>query len=58
MNRHKKGFIRVNVSPWEAPVLFVMKNYGTLRLYIDYKDFKQKHYKNKCPLLQMDGLND
>ena len=32
-----KGYIRPSVSPWGAPVLFVKKKDGTLRLCIDYK---------------------
>ena len=28
----KKGYIHPSVSPWDAPVLFVKKKYGTLRL--------------------------
>ncbi|KAL4309721.1 hypothetical protein GQ457_01G021200 [Hibiscus cannabinus] len=32
-----RGFIRPSVSPWGAPVLFVKKKDGTLRLYIDYQ---------------------
>ena len=32
-----KGYIRPNVSPWGAPVLFVKKKDGTLRLCIDYR---------------------
>jgi hypothetical protein len=31
----KKGYMRPSVSPWGAPVLFVKKNDGTLRLCID-----------------------
>jgi hypothetical protein len=33
----KKGYIRPSVSPWGAPVFFVKKKYGTLRLCIDFK---------------------
>ena len=33
----KKGYIRPIVSPWGAPVLFVKKKDGTVRLFIDYK---------------------
>jgi hypothetical protein len=32
-----KGYIRPGVSPWGAPVLFVKKKDGTLRLCIDYR---------------------
>ena len=30
-----KGFVRLSTSPWGAPVLFVKKNDGSLRLCID-----------------------
>lgn len=32
-----KGYIRPSVSPWGAPMLFVKKKDGTLRLCIDYR---------------------
>jgi hypothetical protein len=32
----KKGYIHPSVSPWVAPVLFVKKKDGTLRLCIDF----------------------
>jgi hypothetical protein len=32
----KKGYILPSVSPWGAPILFVKKKDGTLRLCIDF----------------------
>ena len=32
-----KGFIQPSVSPWGAPILFMKKNDGTMRLCINYR---------------------
>jgi hypothetical protein len=33
----KKGYIFPSVSPWGAPILFVKKKDGTLRIFIDFR---------------------
>ncbi|KAL5760844.1 hypothetical protein ACOSQ2_019682 [Xanthoceras sorbifolium] len=53
-----KGFIRPSVSPWGAPVLFVKKKDGTLRLCIDYRQLNKITVKNKYPLPRIDDLFD
>ena len=45
-----KGYIQPSVSPWGAPILFVKKKDGTLRLCIDYRQFNKSTIKNKYPL--------
>ena len=51
-----KGFIRPNTSPWGAPVLFVKRKDGTLRLCIDYRELNKVPVKNKYPLSRIDDL--
>ncbi|RVW78907.1 Retrovirus-related Pol polyprotein from transposon 17.6 [Vitis vinifera] len=53
-----KGFIRPSVSPWGALVLFVKKNYGSMRLCIDYKELNKVIVRNKYPLPRIDDLFD
>ena len=52
----EKRFIRPSVSPWGAPVLFVKKKDGTLRLCIDYRQLNKLTIKNKYPLPRIDDL--
>lgn len=52
------GFIRPNVSPWGAHVLFVKKKDGTLRICIDYRELNKVTLKNKYPLPKIDELFD
>ena len=53
-----KGFIRPSVSPWGAPVLFVKKKDGTLRMCIDYQQINKVTVKNKYPLPRIEDLFD
>ncbi|KAL5552832.1 hypothetical protein UlMin_040233 [Ulmus minor] len=53
-----KGFIRPSHSPWGAPVLFVKKKDGTLRMCIDYRELNKMTIKNKYPLPRIDDLFD
>ena len=54
----KKGYIRLSVSPWGAPILFVKKKDGTLRLCIDFQKLNKYAIKNKYPLPRIDDLFD
>eukprot|EP00253_Pinus_taeda_P017239 PITA_17239 len=54
----EKKYIRPSVSPWGAPVLFVRKKDGTLRMCIDYRQLNKLTVKNKYPLPRIDELFD
>ena len=53
-----KGFIRLNTSPWGAPVLFTKKKDKTLQLCIDYRQLNRVTIKNRYPLPRIDDLFD
>ena len=53
-----KGFIKPSISPWGAPVLFVKKKDGSLRMCIDYRQLNKVTIKNKYPSPRMDDLFD
>ncbi|KAL4274070.1 hypothetical protein GQ457_13G013940 [Hibiscus cannabinus] len=53
-----KGFIRPSTSPWGAPVLFVKKKDGTMRLCIDYRQLNRVTIKNKYHLPRIEDLFD
>ncbi|GJW89367.1 putative reverse transcriptase domain-containing protein [Tanacetum coccineum] len=54
----EKGFIRPSHSPWGAPVLFVKKKDGAMRMCIDYKELNKLTIKNRYPLPRIDDLFD
>ncbi|KAH0670709.1 hypothetical protein KY289_025202 [Solanum tuberosum] len=52
----EKGFIQLSVSPWSAPVLFVRKKDGSLRICIDYRHLNKVSLTN-APAAFMDLMN-
>ena len=52
------GFIRPSISPWGAPVIFVKKKYGSLRLCIDYRQLNRVTICNQYPLPRINELFD
>nr|XP_025639702.1 uncharacterized protein LOC112734559 [Arachis hypogaea] len=54
----QKGFIRPSASPWGAPVLFVRKKDGSMRLCVDYRQLNKITVKNKYPLPRIGDLMD
>lgn len=52
------GFIRPSTSPYGAPVLFVRKKDGSLRMCIDYRALNKITIKNRYPLPRIDELLD
>ncbi|GJT16719.1 putative reverse transcriptase domain-containing protein [Tanacetum coccineum] len=53
-----KGFIRPSSSPWGAPILFVKKKDGIMRMCIDYRELNKVTVKNVYPLPRIDDLFD
>jgi hypothetical protein len=54
----EKGFIRYSSSSCSAPVLFVKKKDGSLRLCVDYRNLNSITVKNKYPLPLINDLLD
>ena len=53
-----KGFVKMSTSPWGAPMLFVNKKDGSLRLCIDYRQLNKVTIRNQYPLPRIDDLFD
>jgi hypothetical protein len=54
----QSGFIRPSSSPWGAPILFVKKKDGSMRMCVDYRALNEVTIKNKYPLPRIDDLFD
>lgn len=54
----EKKFIKPSTSPYGAPVLFVRKKDGTLRMCVDYRGLNGITKKNRHPLPRIDELID
>ena len=54
----KAGFIQPSKSPFGAPILFVKKKDGTMRMCIDYRALNNITIKNSYPLPLVDELFD
>ena len=52
------GFIQPSKSPFGAPVLFVKKKDGTMRMCVDYRQLNQITIKNRYALPRTDELFD
>ena len=52
------GFIRPSKSPFGAPILFVKKKDGTMRMCVDYRALNNITIKNSYPLPRVDELFD
>lgn len=54
----KAGFIQPSKSPFGAPILFVKKKDGTMRMCVDYRALNNITVKNSYPLPRVDELFD
>src|ERR1700731_2952824 len=54
----EKGFIRLSKSPAGAPVLFVKKKDGGLRLCVNYRGLNKITQKNCYPIPRIETLID
>ena len=53
-----KGWIRPSSSPFGAPILFVRKKDGTLRMCVDYRRLNAITVKDRTPIPRVDELLD
>jgi hypothetical protein len=53
-----KGYIKLNKSTYGAPVLFLHKKDGMLRMFVNYRTLNKVTMKNRYPLSRIDDLFD
>ena len=54
----EKEWIQPSHSPYGAPILFVPKKDGGLRMCVDYRALNKQTVKNRYPLPRIDDLLD
>jgi hypothetical protein len=54
----KLGYIEPSTSPYGAPVLFVQKKDGSLRMCVDYRQLNKITIRDRYPLPRIDDLID
>jgi len=54
----EKGYIKLSVSQWGEPTLFLKNKYDILRLCIDYRQLNMMIIKKKYPFPRIDDLFD
>ena len=53
-----KGWIRPSCSPYGAPIMFIRKKTGELRMTVDYRALNRQNKKDVYPLPRIDDLLD
>ena len=53
-----KGWIRHSCSPYGAPIIFIRKKTGELRMTVDYRALNHQTKKDVYPLPKIDDLLD
>ena len=54
----EKGWIRPSSSPYGAPIVFIRKKTGELRMTVDYRALNRQTKKDIYPLPRIDDLLD
>jgi hypothetical protein len=54
----QNGTVQPSTSPYGAPILFVVKKDGSLRMCVDYRRLNSKTIRNRYPLPRIEDLLD